>query len=156
MDGRSACTHLDAVRYPSAVHPAGHIHCIAPDVILRLASPNDPSHNWSNVEPCVDRTSHSHQPKTHTPCFLFPASTFWRIVVILIPAGLRLSLIPESLTFLHYPWFKKARICTHIHWYCVLMPTLKYLAIGPSSRSPGTSSIAQYLFLNMYSIQVSV
>lgn len=55
VSGGCAWTHLDAVRYPSAVHTAGHIYCISPDVILRLASPNDPSHYGSNVEPCVDR-----------------------------------------------------------------------------------------------------
>lgn len=55
-----------------------------------------------------------------------PFGTLW---MLLIPAGLRLSLIPESHTFLHYPLFKKARVCAHIHWYCVLISTLKTLAI---------------------------
>lgn len=46
------CTHLDAVGHAGAVHAAGHVHCIAPDVVLRFAGPNHPSHYGADIEPC--------------------------------------------------------------------------------------------------------
>ena len=37
--------HLYPAHLPGALHPAGHIDCVPPDVILRLASPDHPGHH---------------------------------------------------------------------------------------------------------------
>lgn len=50
--GGCSCTHLDAVGHTGAVHAAGHVHRIAPDVVLRLAGPDHPCHHGTNIEPC--------------------------------------------------------------------------------------------------------
>ena len=34
---------------PSGVHPAGHVNSVAPDVVLRLPCPDDPSHHGADV-----------------------------------------------------------------------------------------------------------
>lgn len=50
-------THLDAVRHTGAVHAAGHVHRVAPDVVLRLACPDHPGHDGSDIEPCRGQKS---------------------------------------------------------------------------------------------------
>ena len=159
VNGSCACTHLDAVRHPSAVHTAGHIHCIAPDVILRLASPNDSSHYRSNVEPCVDRNQpYSSAKATHTLLAIYcqhpPFGTLW---VLPIPAGLRLSLISEPhVSALSIVKESKDVYANPLVLCVYLSQPLSPLPCVPSSRSPGTSSIAQYLSFYMYLIQVSL
>ena len=46
--------HLYFPYHPGGVHPAGHIDGIAPDVILRLLGPDDPSHDGAHVDPDPD------------------------------------------------------------------------------------------------------
>lgn len=43
-------SHLYAVRYACAVHPAGHINGVSPNVILRLACTNDPRYHRPDVQ----------------------------------------------------------------------------------------------------------
>lgn len=50
--GGCSCTHLDAVGHTGAVHAAGHVHRIAPDVVLRLAGSDHARHHGANIEPC--------------------------------------------------------------------------------------------------------
>lgn len=57
LGGGCCSTHLDAIRHTGAVHATGHVHCVAPDVVLRLSSPNHPSHHRANIEPCRGQKS---------------------------------------------------------------------------------------------------
>lgn len=43
--------YLYFVQDPRAVHPARHIHCVAPDVILWLLGPYHSGHYRSMVQP---------------------------------------------------------------------------------------------------------
>lgn len=52
--------YLYFVQDPRAVHPARHIHGVAPDVILRLLSSNDTSDHRSMVHPCDTSERHYH------------------------------------------------------------------------------------------------
>ena len=42
---------LGVVGQPGGVHPAGHVDCVAPDVVLRLPGPDDPGHHGADVHP---------------------------------------------------------------------------------------------------------
>lgn len=55
--GGRSCTHLDAVGHTGAVHAAGHVHRIAPDVILRLAGSDHTRDHGANIEPCRGQKS---------------------------------------------------------------------------------------------------
>lgn len=48
---------MDAVRHTGAVHAAGHVHRVAPDVVLRLARPDHPGHHGPDIEPCRGQKS---------------------------------------------------------------------------------------------------
>ena len=47
-------TYLYFANDTRTVHPAGHIHGVAPDIILRLLSPDNTRHNWSHVDANTD------------------------------------------------------------------------------------------------------
>lgn len=36
--------------YSSAVHPAGYIHCVSPDVILWPPGSNHSCHHWAHID----------------------------------------------------------------------------------------------------------
>lgn len=44
-------SHLDLAENACALHSAGHIHCVPPDVVLWLLRPNHPCYYWSVVQP---------------------------------------------------------------------------------------------------------
>lgn len=44
--------YLDFVQHSSAVHPAGYIDSVAPDIILWLLGPNDTGYYRSMVNTC--------------------------------------------------------------------------------------------------------
>lgn len=47
--------HLDIVRDTSAVHPAGHINRVPPDIVLGFSSSNYSSDHWAHVQPCREK-----------------------------------------------------------------------------------------------------
>lgn len=49
-------TYLYAVRHTCAVHTTGHINCVSPNIILRLACTDNPSYHWSNVQAWESKT----------------------------------------------------------------------------------------------------
>lgn len=42
--------YLDVSHHSGGLHPAGHIHCVAPDVIVRFTSSNHSSQNSSLIQ----------------------------------------------------------------------------------------------------------
>lgn len=46
--------YLDLSLYSSTVHPAGYIHCVSPDVILRPPGSNHSCHHRAHVDTCVN------------------------------------------------------------------------------------------------------
>lgn len=44
-------SHLDLAENSRALHAAGHIHRVSPDVVLRLLRPNHPCYHWPVVQP---------------------------------------------------------------------------------------------------------
>lgn len=43
-------SYLDPLRYTSAVHAAGNVDGIPPDIILGLPGPDHSSHHWTHVQ----------------------------------------------------------------------------------------------------------
>ena len=41
---------LRLARHPRPVHPAGHVHGVAPDVVLRLPRADHPGHHGTHVQ----------------------------------------------------------------------------------------------------------
>lgn len=52
--------YLDFPEDSGAVHSAGYIHCVPPDIILRLLGSNYSSYHWTVVNAC-ERTLSSQQ-----------------------------------------------------------------------------------------------
>lgn len=46
--------YLYLSRYSSAVHPARHIDCVPPDVVLRSPCPNHPCNHWTHINTCAN------------------------------------------------------------------------------------------------------
>lgn len=44
-------SHLDFPEHPGALHPTGHIHAVAPDVVLRFLGTDDAGDHWPVVDP---------------------------------------------------------------------------------------------------------
>lgn len=44
--------YLDLSKLPGALHPAGYIHCVAPDVILRFPRTDHSSYHWAMINAC--------------------------------------------------------------------------------------------------------
>lgn len=62
--------YLYLSRYSRAVHPARHVDCVPPDVILRPSCPNHPCNHWTHIDTCANVTKKSikssKQWQTHT------------------------------------------------------------------------------------------
>lgn len=103
--GGCSCTHLDAVGHTGAVHAAGHVHRIAPDVVLRLAGSNHACHHGANIEPCrAQKSEFSSGFRPTLSCL--PSTTFLPRLLADYPpdswsedtqgpSGLRLYLTPQ-------------------------------------------------------------
>lgn len=48
--------YLDLAELPSALHPAGHIHRVAPDVILWFPRPDHTSYHRAVINACGNTT----------------------------------------------------------------------------------------------------
>ena len=46
--------YLYFAHFARAVHPAGHVDSVPPDVVLRFPSPNDPGYHGAVVYPCTE------------------------------------------------------------------------------------------------------
>lgn len=44
--------YLDLPELPCALHPAGYVDCVAPDVILRFPRPDYSSYHWAMINAC--------------------------------------------------------------------------------------------------------
>lgn len=51
--------YLDLPQLAGALHPAGHVHRVAPDVILGFPGADDSSDHWAVVDTCSERSSSS-------------------------------------------------------------------------------------------------
>lgn len=47
--GPGVIVYLHEVRFPRALHSTGHIHCVSPDVVLRLLGADNPRHHRTNI-----------------------------------------------------------------------------------------------------------
>lgn len=45
--------YLDLPQLSGTLHPAGHIYCVAPYVILWLPGSNDSSYHWTIINACL-------------------------------------------------------------------------------------------------------
>lgn len=60
-----APSYLDLAQLAGALHPAGHVHRVAPDVILGFPGADDSSDHWAVVDTCSERNSGSRLQLLH-------------------------------------------------------------------------------------------
>ena len=60
QQGRVQCSGADlrVVGQAGAVHSAGHVDGVAPDIVLRLPSPDHPRHHGADVHPHLQSFPH--------------------------------------------------------------------------------------------------
>lgn len=47
--------YLDLAKLPCALHSAGNINSVAPNVILRLPGTDHTSNHWAVIDPCTNK-----------------------------------------------------------------------------------------------------
>lgn len=56
---RRCQAYLDLSELPGALHPAGHVNGVAPDVILRLPRPDHSSYHRAVINACGETTGYN-------------------------------------------------------------------------------------------------